>query len=164
MKLTKFFIFGILAAAGAMASELILSSLCSILFNINIETNYFQEITFFLIAVILIEEFFKLILLQNLFSTSMENSRSKIFSALIFGSGFALFEITSKLLSLPQQNSLSVFYFNLAGIFLIHTTTAGIIGFFLAKKTALSRTAIIMQAIFFSSILHLAYNLLVIYF
>jgi hypothetical protein len=155
MKFIKFFIYGILAAMGAMAVELVLSSLFSILFGIDVETDYFSAITFFLFLAVLTEEGLKLILLQKLYS-SPDRTRHGIIPALVFGSGFGFFEIFSKSLSFPLLSS------SLLGILLIHIATAGTIGYLLNKKD-LSFFSSTLPAIFLPFLLHLSYNLLIIY-
>lgn len=161
MKFIKFFVFGILAALGAMAVELILSALFSILFSIDIEANYFDRLTVFLVIAIFVEEFFKLILLLKLFSSSSEKSYG-IMSVLFFGSGFALFEIFSKLLSLSRYDSMYLLSLSFLGVFLIHLITSGIIWSIIAKKTAYPAT-LIAKALFLAFLSHLIYNLLIIY-
>ncbi|MFA5994144.1 MAG: PrsW family glutamic-type intramembrane protease [Parcubacteria group bacterium] len=161
MKILKFFTFGLLSASGALAIELILVALISILFNINIENNYFNSITAFLIIAIILEEFFKLSLLRQLFFTTNEKS-VKIYLALIFGSGFSFLEIFSKLIAIPQATLLTVFSWNFFGVFLIHVLTAGVLGCFLARKNGAS-LALAAQALLLASFLHLGYNLLIIY-
>ncbi|EKE11394.1 MAG: hypothetical protein ACD_15C00088G0001 [uncultured bacterium] len=157
MKFIKFFILGALAALGALTCELVLSSLLSILFNVNIEKDYLSKITFFLIIVVIIEELFKLALLAKLFS-SIEKSSSKFILSIFFGGGFAFIEVYLKLISLSISN---IFSFPFLGVFLIHIITSGIIGYFLIKKSYSILSAI--QALLISSLFHLTYNLLVIY-
>ena len=161
MTALKFFIFGLLAAAGALVGELVLVTLASVLFNIDLTANYFDAVTALLILAIAIEEVFKLILLRQLFIITKKTT-ARISLALLFGSGFAFLEIFSKLTALPQPTLLAIFSWNFFGVFLIHVLTAGVLGGFLTAKKGFS-VSYALLAFLFASFLHLGYNLLIIY-
>ncbi|MDP1884734.1 MAG: hypothetical protein Q8L10_05235 [Candidatus Moranbacteria bacterium] len=156
MRFIKFLIFGLLAASGALCAELILSNLYYAASIKDIAADYSTGMTIFLLIVVMVEEVSKYILLVKLYSAP--GSRPpKVSMALAFGLGFSLVEM----LFLLSQNfpSYDAFFgFRLLGASLLHIATAGIIGALLLKKN-IPAARIISLAF----VLHLAYNLSIIY-
>lgn len=155
MRIIKAFIFGLLAALGALCVELIISNSYFILSGKNIESDYFNQLTIFLIIVVLIEETFKYLVLVKLYSAPTGQPPT-ILPAIFTGLGFSLVEIF-----LLNQNLFSTiinFDAKSFGLILLHILTASLIGLLLLRKNT-SITKIISLA----AGLHLVYNLLVIY-
>lgn len=159
MNLIKFFTFGILAALGALVAELLLSSLLSILFQIDVALNYADQITFFLLFVVFIEEFFKLLLLIQL-PIFFQKKSSSLLSAFFLGGGFGFLEIFSKWIHIVDYSFFSIASLYLFGALLIHIGTAGIIQSIIDRHR--NKFSFIL-AIGTASLFHFFYNLLVIY-
>jgi len=157
----KAFIFGLLAALGALIAELTISDLYFILLGKDLETNYFNQITLFLVAVVLIEEFFKYIMLIKLYA-SQKNQTTNISIALLAGLGFACMELAFTGLNFFFNPETVNFNWSVAGVFILHLATTGIIGSLIIfrKKTGLFSAAKIITV---TACLHLAYNLMIIY-
>ena len=158
MHLIKSFVFGLLGALGALVLELIISNLYFIVSGQEINLAYFEKMTFFLFAVVLIEEIFKYLMLSKL----NHQKPAGFATILFFGLGFSIIEIFSALLSNSLGQDMPYLFPFLVGIFLLHTATSGVIGNFIfsgKNTTPLSIAKIILIA----SGLHLAYNLAIIY-
>lgn len=159
MWLIRSLFLGIIAAFGALVSELAFFNLDFLIKQKEMETGYFQSITFLLVLAVLIEEIFKyLVIRQN--SGGLPSKKVKFFSAALIGIGFSFLEIAFLFLS---QNSLREFSLSsVSGTPIIHAATAGTMGYFIAgaKKPSL---ALAIKLVFFASIIHFIYNVLVIY-
>lgn len=155
------FIFGLLAALGALITELTISDLYFILSGKDLEANYFNQITLFLILVVLIEEFFKYLILVKLYA-SQKKQPTKISTALWAGLGFAFTELAFTGLNLFFNPDAVSFNWSVAGVFILHFVTVGIIGYLIIsrKKTGLFSA---IKIISLAACLHLAYNIMVIY-
>jgi len=155
MKFIQAFIFGILAALGALVVELVISNSYSILSGKNIELDYYSaHLTFFLIIVVLTEEIFKYLMISKLYSNPTDPQRT-ISTALLAGSGFAFVEL------LLLHFNIDLFYLDskLIGVFLLHLATAGMIGYCMLFKKNSSPLKILSLAF----CLHIIYNLMVIF-
>ncbi|MFA7209384.1 MAG: PrsW family glutamic-type intramembrane protease [Parcubacteria group bacterium] len=157
MGFIKSFIFGLLAASGALCVELLLSNLYYVAYVKDIATDYSTSLTIFLLIVVLIEEIFKYILLVKLYSAP-ESQSPKISMALVFGLGFSLVEILFSLSQTPPSYG-AILGFQSLGAPLLHIATAGIIGMFILSSKNI-RPALVIGTAFG---LHSTYNLLVIY-
>lgn len=153
MRLIKYFIFGSLAAMGALCVELLISNLYLILFEKNIATDYLNRLTLFLIIVVLTEEISKYILLAKIYSLPNKKPRP-ILTGIFTGLGFSFVE----LFFLTQNTALNNFNFNFLITTLLHLSTATLISLLLLKKN-ISALKIISLAF----VLHLGYNIIIVY-
>lgn len=156
MKNIQAFIFGILAALGAVITELLLSNLYFIFSGKNILSTYFHQITFFLICVILIEESFKYLMLFEL--SAFLKTSLRIATVFFAGLGFSIFEIFFIFFSRDINHS----FWEIAGIFMLHILTASLMGWFIVLKTKIDIFSS-LKIIALAAFLHLLYNLMIIY-
>jgi len=153
MNKIKIFFYGIIAACGALFVELIFKS-----FSENYQQSVsLENFSFILIAFIIIEEFFKFLLIYKI---SLENKESNklFFYSLIFGLGFSLLEI-SIIIFIGQLYENPIL--GLLGIFFLHILTCGIFGHFLSKEG--QRISLATKSLILSLFLHIIYNALIIY-
>ena len=148
---------GMLAAFGS----LILETAASIFISPENGGAVVLSITWFLVACAAIEEILKFAVIFN--TISQKDLKKLIFLKSFFiGLGFSVFEIVLNLYKINFQRIDLLMAFSLSGIFLIHILTAGYIGYVIAilkdSKKILSAVVVI-----FTFLLHLAYNLTVIY-
>jgi len=119
-------------------------------------TGEFNSIGLFFFLAILAEEFSKYILIHK-FSSKKNNSGNIILSSLFFGIGFSMLEIF--LVYWNYQNGMNFDLIGIAGIIVIHISTAILIGYSAGKNSAN-----FTNGLFFGFIpaflVHLAYNLL----
>jgi len=156
MQKIKPIIFGMLAAGAALVMELILSDLYFLFSDQKIETTYFDHITAFLFAVVLIEELAKYILIQKLYTD--KNNAQKISAAILVGLGFAAVEF----LFIYANQNLTDLYLGAFSVIALHLATAGTIGIaILAAKN--SNGVAVLKTILTAFGLHIIYNLMVIY-
>ena len=158
MRILKYFYFGILAAFGALILELIIK----IIFygeQYSVSRESIDHISLIIIIAIFIEELFKLLFI---WAIARETSQRKNIFLLSFfvGLGFASVEIAFNLNDgfLAQP----LLYFQLLGILLLHTFTAGFSGFFVARIKSMNILKI-LGVILFAGAIHLLYNAAVIY-
>lgn len=161
MRNIKAALYGIIAASGALSLELIASNLILIIFGKDIQDGYAEHVTPFLIAVVLIEETFKFIMLKRFYSDEPAGRR-RISSAFYAGLGFALVEILLAVLSTFFNKTTPYFDMGLAGILVLHITTTLLIGSFLLHAKSPS-AAFPLKIILLAGLIHLGYNLMVIY-
>jgi len=161
MKSLKPFIFGILAAAGALIIELVISNLYFILSGKDVEINYFDKITFFLVIVVLIEESFKYVMLRKSYK-EQDRKKQKISTAVIAGLGFASVELFFIYLSMFFNQSSFYFDLGIIGALALHIATTGIIGYLIVSEKS-AGTSLAIKTIGIAFCLHIIYNLAIIY-
>ncbi|HPN55119.1 MAG TPA: hypothetical protein PLB52_04320 [Candidatus Moranbacteria bacterium] len=149
------FLWGIIAALGALVLEII--AFLGISYNKNIDFSFsvFFSFPFFILIAAGIEEFFKYIIIsKKIESFSLE--KSYIVNSLLVGLGFFAVELELINISsgLPNWNILSE-------IALLHIGTAGIIGYIVAIKNP-RKFFTFLFALSFAVAFHAAYNFLVI--
>ena len=152
MNKLKAFFYGIIAAMGAT----IFQQLILIFFNIVIIDT--SRLTPILIFGAISEEIFKFIFIYKL--ASEETFQKKIIiNSLLLGSGFLTVELFFKLWGNLQ--AIQTDYLNYFVIAIIHTLTAGIMGYFITLKK--SSITLLALGIALAILIHLAYNALIIY-
>ncbi len=158
MNKLKPFLFGIIAASGALIFEMLVSNLYFILSGQDIEVNYFNRITLFLLVVVLLEESAKFIMLEKFYAGEIQK---KISGALFAGLGFASVELFFAF-SNAALNRTAYPDPGIIGALLLHIATALFIGISIIHgwNGSFARTA---TTISFAFIWHLSYNLMVIY-
>lgn len=157
MQKIKPFLFGILAALGALIAEFVLSDTYFIFSGKEIDLNYSEKITVFLFLVVLIEELAKYIMILKLYDgQSLE--KQKVSTAIFLGLGFAIVES----FFIYLHHNFSHLYLGIISAIILHIATAGVIGYLiiLAKN---SNTNSAMKIISIAFGLHTVYNLMVIY-
>lgn len=157
MQKIKPFLFGILAALGALIFEFILSDAYFIFSGKEIGLNYSEKITVFLFLIVLIEEFTKYIMILKLYDSQPVEKR-RISTAILLGLGFAIVE--SSFLYLHQN--FSHLYLGILSTIILHIATAGVIGYLIISTKNISKVSAI-KIILIAFGLHTAYNLMVIY-
>lgn len=153
MKL-KFFFWGILAAAGALLVEVLLSLLFPALVNPTLEA----QLSSTLMVLVLVEEI--LIFAFTWKMATQTSQKNLIFpQAFAIGLGFSATEILQNAVLYPHFSLflLSVY----AGLLLVHTITALIYGYAFTLRGAAFRDT--WLAFFVGAVLHLLFNLAVIY-
>ncbi|MEI7891042.1 MAG: hypothetical protein WCI36_03665 [bacterium] len=151
------FFWGIVASLGAIIVEIVffiaISSSMSLPANFSFSNLFF--IPQFVIASVIIEESMKyLIIAKRVDDISLE--RTYLLNSWMVGVGFFFVE-----LGLMLTNGSSIYDKSLIEIAIIHIGTAGILGYVVAIKNP-SKIKTFFQAIFLTSLLHGAYNFLVI--
>lgn len=147
----KMFFGGILSALGALVLEILVLILTTPL-------DAPATAPWLMPAGVLIEELFGLFLIGKLVS-NYEKKKQAFPVALFFGLGFAIPEILLNLsgyVTFPQTLFLS--YLNLL---LIHTATAGILGYYFSTGKISYRNSFLFLALAFSS--HLLFNLAILF-
>lgn len=155
-KIESFF-WGIVASLGAIIVEIVffiaISSAMSLPVNFSFSNLFF--IPQFVIASVIIEESMKyLIIAKRVDDISFE--RTYLLNSWMIGIGFFLVE-----LGLMLNNGASIHDKSLIEIAIIHIGTAGILGYIIAIKNP-SKIKTFFQAIFLTTLLHGAYNFMVI--
>jgi len=150
---TKSFVLGIIAAVLALILEVVVS----LAFPEEIAAQtYFQKFTWLLLATVLIEESLKLIFLLKI--SSFVEKNKLIVQGLFLGAGFGITELLLKKLF---QENLSLL--SLLPAFFIHLITCLIASFILSKQAKFSKLKS-FSILALISLIHLIYNLLIIYF
>ena len=146
----KIFFWGILGALGA----LIIESLIAIIFD-SLQSGVFLKTSWLMPTGVLIEEMFSLALVGKFFLITRHKA-SFFSTALFFGLGFSLMEITFNILS--SSSFSGNIFFSYLGLLLIHTATAGLFGYYFSKNN--SGHFKFSGVLFFLSALlsHLAFN------
>lgn len=157
MQKIKPILFGMLAALSALIVELVLSDMYFIFSGKEIDLNYSEKITVFLFLVVLIEEFIKYIMILKLYD-SQPAEKQRISTAILLGLGFAIVE--SSFLYLHQN--FSHLYLGILSAVILHTVTAGVIGYLIISTKNINKVSAI-KIIIIAFGLHTAYNLMVIY-
>ncbi|GBE16490.1 hypothetical protein BMS3Abin15_00307 [bacterium BMS3Abin15] len=163
---------GIIAALGAVVLELIVLVIISIfadyetaltsesLFSLNAMPKTLSAFHYLLLTSAVIEESLKYVMIVKRVEV-FSLDRKIILNSFLVGLGFALVEVVL-IYGKISSGSAEFFYQNIAEIILIHVSTAGIIGYFIATRNPKKiRTFIkpVAIVVFF----HLLYNLLVVY-
>lgn len=145
-----------LAAAGALSIELTFSNLYYILSGQNITTEYFNQLTLFLVFVVFLEEACKYFLLYKFYLDS--KNTMTLSHAIYFGLGFAFIEVFLAFFNMTVAKEAAYLDLGVIGVLMLHIATAGFIGYFiLSNKHSLIKITIVAFS------LHMAYNLMVIY-
>lgn len=162
MKQIESFFWGIIAAFGALTAELLILGLFPFFAADEKKMDfalqdYSGHFLFFLAATVLIEELFKYIVIAKRLETLFAE-KALFFNSFLVGIGFSFAEIL-----LIQKNSAinwSSDYQNIMGIILIHSATAGIMGYFLATSNP-RKIKTFLKAILAASCIHFFYNALI---
>lgn len=157
MQKIKPFLFGILAALGALIAEFILSDAYFIFSGKEIGSDYSEKITVFLFLIVLIEELTKYIMILKLYD-SQPAEKQRISTAILLGLGFAIVE--SSFLYLHQN--FSQLYLGIASTVILHIVTAGVIGHLIISTKNVNKIPVV-KIVLIAFGLHIAYNLMVIY-
>lgn len=152
-KFIKPFLFGIIAALGALVLELIFYIIFP---GRETQQDYYNKITLFLFLVVAIEELLKVLIIYKS-SEEFSNENDIFISSFFVGAGFSLIELFLK--DLDYESLLSLGNFN---IMLVHILTAGLAGFFISKQPVIKKSFLI-KIWLLASLIHLSYNLLIIY-
>jgi RsiW-degrading membrane proteinase PrsW (M82 family) len=153
-KFIKPFFFGIIAALGALILELVFYI---ILPSQETQQDYYSKITIFLFLVVAVEEALKVLMVYKN-AQEFKDENDIFISSFFVGAGFALAE-----LFLKDLGSKELFSIGNMNIVLMHILTAGLVGYFLSKEQAIGRRFLV-KIWLLAFLVHLAYNLLVIYF
>ena len=148
------FFWGMLASLGALALEslLMLLATSASLAETSSPADWFMPVA------VVIEELFSLILMGGLFQNS-PNKKNIFARALFFGAGFSLPEI---LLNYSNFSTLSpTIILSYAGLFLIHTATAGVLGIYFSKRETFSPSILFFLPLAIA--IHLAFNFSVLF-
>ena len=158
MKMLNSFVWGIIAAAASLFSELVLFSILTInqILEDTRRISVIQSET--IILPIILEEIFKIVALRQNSSIS-ENKRETIAKAFSIGIGFSFFEIIIIYMKFAGKtvNHLPEIF----GIAVIHTVTAILSASILSLLSQKRKIGLIL-ALLLSTIVHLLYNLMVI--
>jgi hypothetical protein len=154
MSIIKPLFLGILAAFFALVVELSFS----LFSQKEIQAYIFTSISLFLVLSVLAEEVLKYSIILKSFSNLQKRSYV-ITSGLILGLGFSAVEISLNLSGHFKFNSANWLY--LAGIIFVHLVTCGFSAYLISKKQNVY--FITARALIINSIIHLSYNLAIIY-
>jgi len=161
MKIIQPFFFGILAAFGALFFQLAIRII--FIGDGSLPDNFYTQISWLLLAVILIEEIFKFLLI-NKYRQEAENKKNFLLGSFLIGLGFSVVEISllfsSEILTGPAL------YLGMLGVLCIHLATAGFVGIFLIQIDAASKKGGLVHLpsiILFVFLIHLLYNSFLIY-
>lgn len=149
----KPFLFGIIAALGALILELVFYLIFP---EQQTQQNYYNKITLFLFLVVAVEEALKVLMVYKN-SQESQNENDIFISSFFVGAGFALAE-----LFLKDLGSKELFSIGNMNILLVHILTAGLAGYFLSKEPS-PRRKYLIKIWLLVFLAHLSYNLLVIY-
>jgi len=154
MKIVQSFFLGILGAIGALVLEIIALSFFAPIFSTS-ETisREISSLGYLFFIVIAIEEFFKYILIIKVISKISEN-KFVVMNSLFLGVGFSMLELFSFYWN--HRNGIDLEPLAIAGIIIIHASTALIIGFSALKNFLPS----LLFGFLASFIIHSAYNIL----
>lgn len=153
-KFIKPFLFGIIAALGALILELVFYLIFP---EQETRQDYYSKITIFLFLVVAVEEALKILMVYKN-SQELKKENDIFVSSFFVGAGFALTE-----LFLKDLESKELFSIGNLNIVLVHILTAGLAGYFLSKERTPKRNYL-LKIWLLVFLIHLAYNLLVIYF
>ena len=155
MKLFESFLWGIIAALGALIVEIVFYIIASFFIDptSSLPFSQFFIVPQFIIAAACIEEVLKYIIIFKRFSV-LPPEKSKLANALLIGLGFFLFELA--LISATRTSPAPQF---LAEIAIIHIGTAGLIGGILIVKN-IRKITTFLYAITTAVAFHAVYNLL----
>ena len=163
----KTLILGILTAIFAVIAEQLLAAGAQYFFNQEIILSFYDRITWFLAAAVIIEEGSKYSVLRYAIHDRL-NIRGKKFvtSSLFFGLLFGLAEIGLIIFSNPEAKILARSFdremiIGLSSIALIQTATALLIGALIATQKEKMRLAF-LRILVFPILIHFLYNFLVI--
>ena len=160
MQILRSLFLGIIAALLALILEIIFSFTPGFSFKI-----LFQQASWILVAVVLIEELFKLAFIWKNFSLNA-NVSSKLqifFQSLFIGLGFAITEATLKFFTLlPEEASNPNFYLPILCTIVIHIGISGLMGYFLVGAKKLNFWTF-FQILLVSFGWHFLFNFFVIY-
>ncbi len=128
MSILKPLFFGIIAALLALVFEIIFSFIPGFNFK-----TLFQQLSWILIILILIEESIKILFVWKNFSAFAKIlSKYQMFcQSLLVGLGFAITEI---IIFLPEKSGELRYLILYLGVFAVHIGTTGLIGYFLIKS------------------------------
>ena len=159
--LIRSFFFGMLAALGALFSQMLVS-----LFFAgpqDLDGLFFSQMTPLLAVASLLEEIFIFIFSYENFREIKTVSRKEItYNSVLLGLGFSFVELFFTFSGLSGEMDNLSFALPFLGIILIHIATASIIGYSLAKARTIN-LAFIARTISAVFLIHLIYNSLVIY-
>lgn len=159
MKYLESFFWGIVAALGALFLEFLVLGIYEINFPANKEITggiFFASIPFIAI-VSLIEESFKYIVIAKRIKL-LFSGRPVIFASLFVGLSFSVFEIA---LAVGQINGgWTNQWLYLAGIIILHVSTAGIIGYLVATSN-IKKIPASAKTILAASVIHFIFNFFV---
>ncbi|MDR3559009.1 MAG: hypothetical protein P4L62_01280 [Candidatus Pacebacteria bacterium] len=145
----KFFFWGILAAAGALVLEILLSIIFPSMINPALET----QLSSTLIVLVLVEEILAFIFVWKMAAQASE--KNLIFpQAMLIGLGFSAAEIIQNAALYPYLSSflLSVY----AGLLLVHTVTALVYGYtFMLRGISITKT---WPAFLIGIVIHFLFN------
>lgn len=161
MLILRSFFLGILAALLALVFEIIISFIPGFSFRL-----LFQQASWILVALVLVEELLKLVFIWKNFSLNKARvSELQIFyQSLFIGLGFALTEATLKFLALlPNEINGQYFYLPILCAILVHICLSGLMGYFIFNAKKLN-FLIFLEIMFFSFGWHFLFNFFVIYF
>ena len=149
----KFFFWGVIAAAGALVLETIISIINPALISPNFET----QLGVTLVILVLIEEIFKFIFVWKMATQTPEKDHL-FFQAFLIGLGFSATEIILNFIGYPQ---FSFFFLSVyTSLFLVHTVATLVYGYtFTLRGISLKKT---WPAFFIGVIIHLFFNAAVI--
>ncbi|MDQ1284400.1 MAG: hypothetical protein QG620_748 [Patescibacteria group bacterium] len=154
--MAKYFFWGVIAAAGALVAE-------SLFFAIaNSATAYLPQYETLLACAVpaTFEEFLKSLFIKKTREENAATDKTYFTKIALIGLGFALIELLLNAFNKPLPELF--FYYALGGIF-IHLATALLTGFILLNTFHIRKFPTFISAIP-AIILHLAYNLLIVYF
>ncbi|MFA6383138.1 MAG: PrsW family glutamic-type intramembrane protease [Parcubacteria group bacterium] len=150
----KLLLFGVIAAFGSLFFELAVS-----IFFPGETAFLFDQITLLLIFFVIIEELIKFFVIWKSVSF-FQNARDFFLGACLIGFGFSLTEIIFA--SLNVAGGQHATWLPFLGIFVVHTSTCVILGYgiYLKKRSTIIIPLVSILIVF---LLHLIYNILVIY-
>lgn len=154
MSIIKPFFLGILAAFFALVIELSFS----LFSQKEIQAYLFTSVSVILILSVLAEEALKYSVILKSFS-GLQKRSAIILSGLILGLGFSSVEISLNIFGQFKFNSTNWLY--LIGIIFIHLATCGFSAYLISKRQSVYFTS--TRALIINIIVHLSYNLAVIY-
>lgn len=159
MKQIESLFLGIIAALGALVTELIIFVIFGMAsFDKNIIAQDLSSLNYLLVTAVFIEEILKYLIIQKRIE-SFSIGRTLILNSFLVGLGFA--GVESALIYFRSAGS-SIPYQSLMEIILIHIFTAGIIGYFIATRNP-QKISTVLKAVSIAAFIHLSYNILVLY-
>jgi hypothetical protein len=150
----KLFFFGVIAAFGSLFFELAVS-----IFFPKETAFLFNQITFLLVIFVIIEELIKFFVIWKSIS-SFQNARDFFLGACLIGLGFSFTELIFASFNFTAGQHLVWLPF--LGIFVVHTSTCVLLGYGVYLRKRSTMVALLLP-ILIAFLLHLAYNILVIY-
>ncbi len=163
MRQVESILWGIIAAAGALILEILISTLAPILLGPGKElvADFASPLSFLLIISVLAEEISKYLVIAGRIE-KFSYGRSLVVNSLLAGLGFSLVELA--LIYGKFSASFNSFFGlkEISGLVLIHILTAGIIGYFIALRGG-GKSAVFIKTIVLVFIIHFSYNALIIW-